>query len=120
MYYKRETGIFGEKRAEEYLIENQYKLITKNFSCRFGEIDLIARDVQNKEIVFIEVKTRNNEKYGNPAESIDYKKKKHIYKTAEYFLHVYKLEKEFVRIDVIEVYINKNKSYTINHIKQAF
>ena len=119
MYYKQAIGIFGEVQAKAYLVKNKYKVIAKNFKCRFGEIDLVARDVANNEIVFIEVKTRHNAEYGNPAESVDYRKRKHIYKTAEYFLHVYKLEKELVRIDIIEVYIDGNKGYEINHIKQA-
>lgn len=88
--------------------------------CTFGEIDIIAKDLNRKEIVFIEVKTRNNASYGMPAEAVDYYKKKHIIKSAKYFIHINKLEDEYIRIDVIEVYIDKAGICKINHIEQAF
>lgn len=114
MYYKQETGKFGEDKATQYLIKKGYKILGKNFRCYFGEIDIIAKDVATNEIVFVEVKTRCNNKYGTPAEAVDKNKRKHIFKTAKYFLYIHKLEDVFVRIDVIEVYQNK-----INHIKQV-
>ena len=120
MYERHELGKFGEEVAENYLINNKYLLIQKNFRCNFGEIDIIARDVKKDEIVFIEVKTRKNTLYGNPAEAVDERKRKHIFKTAQYFLYLYNLEHEYVRIDVIEVFVNTNNTFKINHIKQAF
>lgn len=120
MYFKQELGKFGEDRVKEYLNNNDYIILSKNFRCRFGEIDIIARDIEKNEIVFFEVKTRNNSSYGTPAESINKYKKNHIYKTAEYFVHRFHLEQEFMRIDVIEVYMKKDKSFYMNHIKQAF
>ena len=120
MYEKRNVGKFGEIIAQRYLIQNNYEIIRNNFQCRAGEIDIIARDKKKKEIVFIEVKTRKNDLYGKPAESVNETKKNHIVKVARYFLHRYGLEKEFIRIDVIEIYINNNKTYKLNHIKQAF
>ena len=120
MYYNKEIGALGESIVETYLIKNEYTIVKKNFSCRFGEIDIIAKDNKKKELVFFEVKTRSSSTYGNPVEAVDTKKKKHIYKTAEYYVHCRKLEKEFIRIDVIEVYLKKDETYTINHIKQIF
>lgn len=109
-------GRAGEEEASQYLIKNGYKIIERNFLCKRGEIDIIAKD--KNEIVFIEVKTRKSIKYGLPAEAVNENKQKHIYKAAEYYLYQNKLEKEFVRIDVIEIYY-KNDSYKINHIKKA-
>ncbi len=109
-------GNMGEQEATEYLVKNGYKILDKNFKCSIGEIDIIALD-KNKEIVFIEVKTRNNLFYGYPAESVTNKKLQHIYNTAKYYLHIRNLEDSLVRIDAIEVYIKQN-SYKINHIKQ--
>jgi len=120
MYYKQETGELGEDEAEKYLVKNNYEIIERNFKCIFGEIDIIAKDLYRKEMVFIEVKTRNNELYGVPAEAVDFYKKKHIIRSAKYFIHVNELENEYVRMDVIEVYINKNGVCKINHIEQAF
>ena len=120
MYYKQEIGKFGEDKVSEYLINNNYTMVHKNYRCKFGEIDLIAKDDDKNELVFFEVKTRNNKSYGSPVEAVTKIKQKHIYKTAQCFLHRYNLEKEFVRIDVIEVYLRKNDKYFINHIKQIF
>ena len=120
MYYKQETGKIGEDEAEKYLIENNYKIIKRNFTCDFGEIDIIARDVRKQEIVFIEVKTRSSRVYGEASEAVDYYKKKHILKSAEYFVWINKLESEYIRIDVIEVYLRKDCKPQINHIEQAF
>ena len=92
------------------------KILDKNFVCRQGEIDIIA--LKDGEIIFIEVKTRKSLECGLPSEAVNKEKKKHIYKSAEYYLYSRNLEKEFVRIDVIEVY-EKNRNYKINHIKQA-
>jgi putative endonuclease len=120
MYKKQEVGKFGEAVVQDYLLQNNYKIIEKNFNTRAGEIDIIAKDIKKNEIVFIEVKTRNNDSYGTPAEAVNGIKRTHIIKTARYFLHRYHLEEEFVRIDVVEVYIKSNKTYKLNHIIQAF
>lgn len=117
MYESHITGRVGEELAIKYLQNKGYKIIEKNFQCRQGEIDIIAKD--KDEIVIIEVKTRKCLEYGKPAEAVNETKKKHIYKATEYYLYIKKLEKAYVRIDVIEVYIKENKYY-INHIKNIF
>ena len=120
MYYNKVVGNFGEEQVESYLVRNNYIIISKNFSCKFGEIDVIARDISKNEVVFIEVKTRKTSSYGSPAEAVGFYKKRHIYKTAEYFIFYNRLEHECIRFDVIEVFLGKQKTYSINHIKQAF
>lgn len=116
MYKSHIIGQNGEDIATEYLIENGYKILERNFSCRQGEIDIIAKD--KNEIVFIEVKTRTNKKYGEPVEAVTYIKRRHLIKTIEYYLYIKKLEDEFIRIDVIEIYIKEHK-FLLHHIKQA-
>lgn len=116
MYIRHNLGKTGEDVAEIYLLKKNYKIIERNFSCRQGEIDIIAKD--KDEIVFIEVKTRTNKKYGQPIDAITYYKKKHMIKSINYYLYVRKLENAFVRIDVIEVY-QKKDGFWINHIKGA-
>lgn len=117
MNKRRILGNAGEAEVEQYLMKNKYKILDRNFQCNLGEIDIIALD-KNKEIVFIEVKTRNIILYGYPAEAVTGKKLQHIYNTAKYYLHVRNLGNDPVRIDVIEVYIQHN-CYKINHIKQV-
>lgn len=115
--YKRHiTGGFGENEATKYLIKKGYKIIAKNFLCKFGELDIIAKD--KNEICIIEVKTRTSSLYGQPAEAVNNIKKKHLMRTAQYYLIKNKLENEFIRFDVIEVFLNNDNSFRINHIKQ--
>ena len=117
MYIKKETGKLGEDIAEHFLKQNGYVILDRNFECRQGEIDIIALD--KEEIVFIEVKTRTSNKYGAPSEAVNKIKQKHMLQTIKYYLYIRNLSDEFIRIDVIEVYINNNV-YKVNHIKQAF
>lgn len=115
MYIKQEIGKLGEDLATKYLEQQGYKVIERNFECRQGEIDIIAID--KNELVFIEVKTRTNLKYGKPIEAVNQNKQKHLTKAVRYYLYSRHLENEFVRIDVIEIYLYNHK-YRVNHIKQ--
>ena len=112
---KKELGNIGEQIAVEYLEKNNYKILKRNFYCRQGEIDIIAKD--NQEVVFIEVKTRSNVNFGQPSEAVNKTKRKHMYRTAKYFLYKSRCLEAFVRFDVIEVLIENGK-FNINHIKQ--
>ena len=116
MYIKQEIGKLGEDIAVNFLKQKGYKILDRNFECRQGELDIIALD--KKEIVFIEVKTRTSNKYGTPSEAVNKIKQKHILQSIKYYLYIRNLSDEFVRIDVIEVYI-KDNVYKVNHIKQA-
>ncbi len=79
-------------------------------------MDIIARD--KDEYVFIEVKTRSNLCYGLPREAVNIYKRKHIYNTAKYYIYKNKLKDRFIRFDVIEIYITKNK-YKLMHLKNV-
>ena len=121
MYRKKELGKIGENIATKYLIEQNYKIIARNFVCKQGEIDIIASDEAKKEIVFIEVKTRTNSKYGKPSEAVNENKQIHIYRATEYYIYKYNLYNKAIRFDVIEVNLNiEEKNITINQIKNAF
>lgn len=114
MYERHILGQDGEDFAVEYLIKNNYTIIERNFSCRQGEIDIIAQDAN--ELVFIEVKTRSNSNYGNPIDAITPYKIKHLMKSIQYYLYIHHLENSFVRIDVIEVYSRQN-GFEVSQIK---
>ncbi len=116
MFYKQDFGQNGENIAENYLKSIGYLIINRNYRCKQGEIDIIAKD--NDEIVFIEVKTRSSIIYGKPAEAVNNYKQNHIKKAAEVYIYFNQLENFYIRFDVIEVFLC-NKKYKINHIKQA-
>lgn len=108
------VGMIGEQYAVDFLKDRGYKIIERNFKCKQGEIDIIMQD--ETELVFVEVKTRTNLKYGRPIESINNFKKKHIYLASKNFLYKYNLNRNFIRFDAIEIYLSYNKCI-INHIK---
>ena len=115
MNNKQKIGKFGEEVAVRYLIQKDYKIIERNFRCKQGEIDIIAKD-KNK-LVFVEVKTRSNLNYGTPAESVNRIKLNHILKTANVYLKLKNIKNIFIRFDVVEVYVLKNRC-RVNQIKQ--
>lgn len=115
MYARHILGKRGEDEAVKYLENKGYKVIERNFLCRQGEIDVIALD--NDYIVFVEIKARTSTDYGLPSESVTNRKIKHITKAIQYYLYKRNLEKENIRIDVIEMYANGD-NFNINHIKQ--
>ena len=104
---KIEVGRFGEEKAVSYLESLNYKIITRNFLCKQGEIDVIAKD--GNEIVFCEVKTRNSLEFGKPVEAVNVFKK----------IHKNNLQNSFIRFDVIEVYLKNGKVLT-NQIRNIF
>lgn len=111
---KRKFGFIGEKIAKYFLIKKGYEIIETNFYTKRGEIDIIAQ--KNNCIIFVEVKTRSNLKYGTPAMAVNCNKKKHIKLAAQIFLHINKLENYAVRFDIVEVLINKGRC-EINHLE---
>jgi putative endonuclease len=114
---KRTFGDRGESISCGYLVNRGYKIIKRNYSCKFGEIDIIAK--RDDTLVFVEVKTRKNNFFGEPQEAVDYRKLERINMAMDCFLSYYKIEDNYnLRIDVIEVFFDDlNDKYTINHIE---
>lgn len=81
---RRERGAYYEKKAAEYLEEQGYEILERNYRCRLGEIDLIAKE--GEYLVFVEVKYRKNSAGGDPAEAVNFSKQRVISKVAAYYL----------------------------------
>lgn len=77
-------GAEAEARAAEYLVRQGLKVIGRNFRCRLGEIDLIARD--GETLVFVEVRSRRNAGYGGALASVDGRKQQRLIAAAQYYL----------------------------------
>ncbi len=110
---KKKIGNDGEKIACEYLSKHNFDILERNYFSRFGEIDIIALDKSNQDIVFLEVKTRKNFFCGRPSEFVDLKKQVKIKKTALDFIVKKNIRDENFRFDVIEV-LNKKVWHIIN------
>ena len=115
IHEKKEFGNKGEDIAIEYLEKRGYIILERNFYCRQGEIDIIAKD--KNEIVFIEVKSRSSIQYGCPSEAVNKQKIRRLYRTAKYYLYKNTYLNNYIRFDVIEILI-KNGKFNVNHIKQ--
>ncbi|USD64874.1 YraN family protein [Vibrio sp. SCSIO 43136] len=81
---RRKLGQHYESVAHQHLERHGLQLISRNFNCKTGEIDLIMREQQC--IVFVEVKYRQQQSYGHAAEMVTYSKQQKLYKTALYWL----------------------------------
>lgn len=118
--YKDRKGAFGEVIAKSFLEGKGLKFIKANFRFERSEIDLIFENIQEKLLIFVEVKTRTNKKFGEPEESIIASKQEHIKKAAEGFVMLNEeYEKHDLRIDVVTI-LFENETSTINHIENAF
>jgi len=100
-----------------------YKILDRNYSKRWGEIDLIAESPE-KELVFVEIKTREFKNHPSvflPEDSVNFSKQQKLIKTARTFLYENKYPEETGwRIDVIAVEINKiSRNAEIRHIENA-
>ena len=123
---KRKKGDKGEEVAFLYLKNNGYKILDRNYENRFGEIDIIAQ--KDKEIIFVEVKTRrvegdkiegDDELY--PERNVDWKKQGKLIRAAEYYLIENKYPDDTSwQIDVIGVELDEEiRKANLRHIKNA-
>lgn len=115
---KNKTGAWGEIYAARYLRERKYAILTSNFVCRLGEIDIVAE--KKNVLAFVEVKTRNVSAKIRPMEAVDFLKQERIRAASKIYLKCVKLDMD-CRFDVCEVYINDDMSLAdINYIENAF
>lgn len=80
----KQLGQEYEQRAEAFLIEQGVKILARNFYCKGGELDLIGLDQDG--LIFIEVKYRQNQKFGHPNEFVSAQKQQKLYRCAQNFL----------------------------------
>jgi putative endonuclease len=102
---RRVLGAEGEKAAEKFLRRRRYAILQRNFRCKAGEIDLIA--LHRRVVVFIEVKTRSQDSFGNPLEAVDKRKQRQVVRAARYFIAQHGLHEREARFDVVGVWWEK-------------
>lgn len=118
--YKQTIGLKGQQIVEKYLVDKGYITLVKNWTCRYGEIDLVMFDNLTKEVVFIEIKTRTTTSFGQPQEAISQEKQLKLAKTIEKYLEKDGICQSKYRIDLIGVYFHQDKrSAKITHIKDV-
>jgi putative endonuclease len=115
--HRRMIGNAGEEAAIHYLLQQGYRILERNYRCRFGEIDLIARD--GKTLAFIEVKTRRSQRFGPAASAVTFEKQRHLIKASQVYMTQTRKAYEFCRFDVVAIEMDALGLH-IELIKDAF
>jgi putative endonuclease len=110
-------GQEGESIAARHLKKCGYKILVQNYRNTIGEIDIIARD--GETIVFVEVKTRRSEQFGNPKWAVTFQKQRKISMVALGYLKEFRLGNRKARFDVVTV-LENGKKPAVEIIKNAF
>ena len=113
-------GALGEQAAADWLRKKKWDILAMNHRCRFGEVDIIARD--GEEYVFVEVKLRRAGGYAPAAEYVTLQKQRKLRLAAQDWLVKNGLEDPPCRFDVAEVYLDRagEKIEKVNLITEAF
>ncbi|MHB1127927.1 MAG: YraN family protein [Bacillota bacterium] len=100
-----QKGRIGEDAAAAYLVSNGYRILHRNFRCRLGELDIVARN--GEYLVFVEVRTRSSSALGLPQESVVHHKQARLRQLAQFYLSRFGLTEEKCRFDVVGVLLNQ-------------
>ncbi len=114
------VGAWGEAAAAQYLRKKRYEIVAAGYRCRFGEVDIIAR--KGQVLAFVEVKTRNSDRFAQAREFVDQRKQRRLRSTAALYLEQHPTTLQ-PRFDVIEIYAPDGMDTIrpeIHHLEDAF
>jgi putative endonuclease len=104
---RKTVGKVGEKEAAGYLQGKGYEIMSHNFYCKGGEIDIVAK--KENKVIFCEVRTKISEKQGRPSESFTFFKKKHFSQAIRWYLRKNDLRQYKLSADFISVILYQNQ-----------
>ena len=113
-------GDLGEDLAVSFLEGKRYRILERNYRCKGGEVDIVARDPRDKSLVFVEVKARRDLSYGVPQLAVTPFKQRQISKAALTWLARHRSQDANARFDVIAILFADGGAPTIEHIVNAF
>lgn len=116
MAQHNELGKKGEQLAVDFLVENSYDIVERNYRFDKAEVDIIAK--KGDILAIVEVKTRSSLDFGNPQDFVKPKQIKNLVKAADEYVTENDLDVE-VRFDIIAI-VKENKTYNIEHLENAF
>lgn len=117
MAQHNDLGKRGEVLAAQFLVDKGYEILDENWVHGKAEVDLIA--YINKQIVFVEVKTRTSVLFGMPEDFVSNAKQKQMELAANEYIELMNHQGD-IRFDIISVLFDKRDKFTINHIEDAF
>lgn len=97
----RDVGASGESIAERFLVARGYRIVERNFRCKVGELDLVARD--RGVLCFVEVRSRHDGDHGHPAETVSWGKQRKVIRAAHAYLAQRRPRFEQARFDVVAI-----------------
>ncbi|RJX17593.1 MAG: YraN family protein [Ammonifex sp.] len=117
---RKQLGALAEKLAADHLQRKGYKILVRNYRCRYGEIDVIALD--GRTLVFVEVRAKGSTGFGTPQESITHQKRLKVREVARHYLTNEVQKGSFCRFDVVAVQFEAGgrKVKELEHIENAF
>jgi putative endonuclease len=117
MAAKDVLGRAGEDRAVAYLGERGYRLLSRNWRCRAGELDIVATD--GHEVVVVEVKTRRGIGFGHPLDAVDQRKRARLWRLAMAWAtqHPDDVRGRGIRIDVIAITGPDPATASLEHVR---
>ncbi|MBB5911579.1 putative endonuclease [Nocardia transvalensis] len=118
MAHNLALGAHGEELAARFLRASGMEIVEQNWRCRYGELDLIARDAE--VTAFVEVKTRSGLGFGAPAESVTFSKQQRIRRLALLWLNEQDGPWRRIRFDVVSVLLIRDREPAIDHLKAVF
>lgn len=116
MAQHNELGKKGEQLAVDFLVENSYDIMERNYRFDKAEVDIIAQ--KGDILAIVEVKTRSSLEFGNPQDFVKPKQIKNLVKAVDEYVTENDLDVE-VRFDIIAI-VKENKDYKIEHLENAF
>ena len=111
-------GSWGEELATQFLEDRGYRILTTNYRCVYGEVDIVAQE--GEELVFVEVRTRRSETFGSPEESLSRAKVRRLVATCQHYLGRCAGEDTGWRVDLVCVYLGQGRRLQrIQHLRHA-
>ena len=116
MAQHNELGKKGEQLAVDFLLNNGYDIVERNYRFDKAEVDIIAQ--KSDVLAIVEVKTRSTLDFGNPQDFVKPKQIKNLVKAVDEYVTENDLDLE-VRFDIIAI-VKQGKSFEIEHLENAF
>ncbi|MBO0880228.1 MAG: YraN family protein [Mycobacterium sp.] len=117
MLTRAELGALGEQLAADHLAGLGLQVLTRNWRCRYGELDVIAVDPTTRTVVFVEVKTRTGDGFGGLAQAVTGQKLRRLRRLAGWWLATQDGRWAAIRIDVIGVRVGRRRIPEIIHLQ---
>jgi putative endonuclease len=117
MHARSKLGYLGERLAADMYRRLEFEVVDRNWRCGEGELDLVLR--RDDLVIFCEVKTRRGDRFGLPAEAVDYRKRARLRRLAAEWLADAGVGRVRIRFDVVSVIV-RSTGPEVTHLPEAF